>query len=101
MLVLLQAVLYLGAYLILRRHPRDRTRSRVLGFTHVVAVAAAAGPAATYLANLLPWWQASHPVLALLAAISLAGRTFTVIAFAGPWRRHPFGPAGAVAGGHG
>lgn len=97
-LVLLQAVLYLGAFLILRRHPRDRTRSRVLGFTHVVAVAAAAGPAATYLANVLPWWQASRPVPALLAAVSLAGALLTGIAFAGPWRRHPFGPAGAVAG---
>lgn len=97
-LVLLQAVLYLGAFLILRRDPRDRTRSRVLSFTHVVAVAAAAGPAATYLANVLPWWQASQPVLALLAAISLAGAALTAVAFAGPWRRHPFGPAGAVAG---
>jgi hypothetical protein len=96
-LVLLQAVLYLGAFLILRRHPRDRTRSRVLSFTHVVAVAAAAGPAATYLANVLPWWLAPQPVLALLAAISLAGAILTGIAFAGPWRRHPFGPAGAVA----
>lgn len=97
-LVLTQAFLYLGAYLILRRHPRDRTRSRVLGFTHVVAVAAAAGPAATYLANLLPWWEAEHPVPGLLAAISLAGAVLTAVAFAGPWRRHPFGPAGAVAG---
>ncbi len=97
-LVLVQAVLYLGAFFILRRHPQDRTRSRVLGFIHVVAVAAAAGPAATYLANVLPWWQAASPVPALLAAISLAGATLTAIAFAGPWRRHPFGPAGAVAG---
>jgi hypothetical protein len=97
-LVLLQAILYLGAYLILRRHPRDRTRSRVLSFTHVVAVAAAAGPAATYLANVLPWWQADHPVPSLLVAISLSGATLTAVAFAGPWRRHPFGPAGAVAG---
>ncbi|MCZ3387782.1 MAG: hypothetical protein LH645_01380 [Actinomycetia bacterium] len=96
LLVLLQAVLYLGAFLILRRHPRERTRSRVLSFTHVVAVAAAAGPAATYLANILPWWLAGKPVPALLAAISLAGAVLTAIAFAGPWRRHPFGPAGAV-----
>ena len=98
LLVLLQAILYLGAFLILRRHPRDRTRSRVLSFTHVVAVAAAAGPAATYLANVLPWWQAEHPVPSLLVAISLSGATLTAIAFAGPWRSHPFGPAGAVAG---
>jgi hypothetical protein len=98
LLVLLQAILYLGAFLILRRHPRDRTRSRVLSFTHVVAVAAAAGPAATYLANVLPWWQAEHPVPSLLVAISLSGATLTAIAFAGPWRSHPFGPAGVVAG---
>lgn len=97
-LVLVQAVLYLGAFLILRRHPRERTRSRVLGFIHVVAVAAAAGPAATYLANVIPWWQAGSPVPALLTAISLAGATLTAFAFAGPWRRHPFGPSGAVAG---
>jgi hypothetical protein len=97
-LVLLQAILYLGAYLILRRHPRDRTRSRVLSFTHVVAVAAAAGAAATYLANALPWWQAEHPVPSLVVAISLAGATLTGVAFAGPWRAHPFGPAGAIAG---
>jgi hypothetical protein len=96
-LVFLQAVLYLGAYLILRRHPRDRTRVRVLSFTHVVAVAAAAGAAATNLANALPWWQAEHPVPSLVVAISLAGATLTTIAFAGPWRRHPFGPAGAIA----
>ena len=98
LLVLLQAILYLGAYLILRRHPRDRTRSRVLSFTHVVAVAAAAGSAATYLANVLPWWQAEHPVPSLLVAISLAGAALTAIALAGPWRRHPFGPAGVVSG---
>lgn len=97
-LVLLQALLYLGAYLILRRHPRDSTRSRVLSFTHVVAIAAAAGPAATYLANVLPWWQAQHPVPSLLVAISLSGAALTGVAFAGPWRSHPFGPAGAVAG---
>lgn len=97
-LVVSQALLYLAAYLLLRRHPRDRTRSRVLDFTYFVAIAAAAGPAATYLANLLPWWQSTHPVVALLGAISLAGLTLTLFAFAGPWRRHPFGPAGAVAG---
>ena len=97
-LVFLQGVLYLGAYLILRRHPRERTRSRVLSFTHVVAVAAAAGAAATYLANALPWWQAEHPVPSLVVAISLAGAILTAIAFTGPWRRHPFGPAGTIAG---
>ena len=89
--------MYAGAYLILRRHPRDRTRSRILSFTGVVAVAAAAGAAATYLANVLPSWQAEHPVPSLLVAISLAGALLTTAAFIGPWRRHPFGPAGAVS----
>jgi hypothetical protein len=96
-LVLVQAVLYLGAFLILRRHPRERTRSRILTFTTAVAVAAAAGPAATYLANVLPWWQSVSPVPSLLVAISLAGALLTAISFIGPWRRHPFGPAGAVS----
>ncbi len=97
-LVLSQAILYLAAFLTLRRHRSDRTGNKVLSITHVVAVAAAAVPAATYLASLLPWWRSSHPVLALLGAIALATALVTGLSFAGPWRRHPFGPAGAVAG---
>ena len=98
-LVLSQAILYLAAFLTLRRHRSDRTGNKVLSSTHVVAVAAAAVPAATYLASLLPWWQ----VVSSGAGVARCDRVGDRVghrcgSFAGPWRRHPFGPAGAVAG---
>lgn len=96
-LVLTQAVLYLLAYLALRRVSSASGRRWVLAGTHVLAVAYATGPVATFLANLLPWWRAAHPLPSLLGAVTLAGATVTAIAFLGPWRRHPFGPSGCVA----
>ncbi len=97
-LVLTQAVLYLLAYLALRRVSSAARRRWVLAGTHFLAVAYAAGPVATFLANLVPWWRASYPLPSLLAAVAVAGGAVTAIAFLGPWRRHPFGPSGCVAG---
>lgn len=96
-LVLTQAALYLLGYLALRRVSSAVQRRWVLTGTHVLAVAYAAGPVATFLANLVPWWRAEHPLLSVLLAVFVAGATVTTIAFLGPWRRHPFGPSGAVA----
>jgi hypothetical protein len=54
-------------------------------------------PAATFLANLLPWWRSSVPG----AAVTLAVLTFVVpmaaVALAGPWRHALLGPFGAVS----
>ena len=96
-LVLTQAALYLLAYFALRRVTSATRRRWVLAGTQVLAVAYAAGPVATFLANLLPWWRTTYPLPTLLVAVSLAGGTVTAIAFLGPWRRHPFGPSGCVA----
>lgn len=95
--VVSQALLYAWVYVALRRHPVARDRARLLRWAHVLAVTYAAAPVATYLANLVPWWNAGHPLPALLLSASAAGATITAVGFAGPWRRHPFGPAGAVA----
>jgi hypothetical protein len=56
-----------------------------------------AAPLATFLANLVPWRAAPHPAAALW--LCLVGFSLAVAGFAaaGPWRRHAFGAAGAVA----
>ena len=60
------------------------------------AVVAAALPAGTYLAGLAPWEAAGSPLLALTAAVLAGTGAVSVLALAGPWRRHRFGPPLAV-----
>jgi hypothetical protein len=98
LLVGAQALLYLLAFAALRRLERGWHRDRVLDATRVAALAFAAAPAATYLAQLVPWWRAAHPLPVLLAAVAAADLAITAVALAGPWRRRALGPAGAVAG---
>lgn len=97
-LVVGQALLYLLAFVAFRRLPRHRDRRLVLDVTRLVALAAAAALAATFLANLVPWWQAAHPLAALLSAVLVADLLLLAVALLGPWRRHLLGPAAAVAG---
>ncbi len=54
-------------------------------------------PAATVLANVVPWWTADRARLAWIGCLLVATLAVTVVAFAGPWRRHRFGPAVAVS----
>jgi hypothetical protein len=54
-------------------------------------------PAATVLANVVPWWTADRSRLAWTGCLLVATLLVVAIAFAGPWRRHRFGPAVAVA----
>jgi hypothetical protein len=57
----------------------------------------AAFPAATVLANLVPWWDADRTRLAwglILAAITLA---IAAVALTGPWGRYRWGPAVVIA----
>ena len=92
-----QFLLYPLAVLAARRRS-GRTGPRALRFIEVAGLACAALLVATFLANLLPWWRAGHPLAALLAAVAVADVAVVWLALAGPWRRHPLGPAGAVAG---
>ncbi len=64
----------------------------------VVALGIGALPISSFLANLLPWWRALPPVLALAALILAIDVLLVTVALLGPWRRHTFGPAAFVAG---
>jgi len=69
-----------------------RTRLRSLRLTRIVAVVAASIPAATFLANLLPWWRFASPMLAIVASVALFVALISAVALLGPWRRRLFGP---------
>ncbi len=95
----LQLVVYGVAGVRWRRADRS-TRHRTLAVVVAgCATVAAAVPAATYAANLLPWWRADVPALALVGAVALFTAVLGGVALAGPWRRGLLGPAGAVAAG--
>jgi hypothetical protein len=71
----------------------DRWRSAV----RLGGVVVASFPAATLLANIVPWWTADRSRLAWIGCLLISTLLVTAIAFAGRWRRHRFGPAVAVA----
>lgn len=101
-LVLLNLALYAAVALGLRRPRVARTvaphREPVLRTLRAVALGIAAIPVSSYLTNLLPWWRADPPVLALLAGVLLIAAAIVAIALLGPWRRALLGPAAVVAG---
>ncbi|MBR8740549.1 hypothetical protein [Nocardiopsis sp. MG754419] len=99
-LVVLQLLIYAAAAYALHRysdHQRGK-RALVLSVTRVVALAGAAFPVASYLANLIPWWAADTPPLALLASVLAVDALVVALAMAGPWRRTILGPMTVVAG---
>ncbi|WP_194288679.1 hypothetical protein, partial [Ornithinicoccus halotolerans] len=71
----------------------------------VAATAAQSVPAATFLASLVPWWRDGAPLSGrvgptmLALSLVLAGLVLgqLLLAWAGPWRRHPLGPPAVVA----
>jgi hypothetical protein len=77
----------LGAALLLRR--------RWLGA--VVATFAMAVPVATFLAGVVPWWGTSSPGVVLTVVVVVAAALVTGVAWTGPWRMDPLGPAAVVA----
>src|SRR4029079_15433595 len=99
-LVLIQAVLFIAAAIILTRTARpDRAPLRpALRVLRVAALALAAAPVASFLTNTIPWWRSDMPVTTfwwvLLGWLAL----ITVVSLVGPWRRNLLGPAGVVAG---
>lgn len=93
-LVLSQLGLYLVCALTLRSGSRTRRR---LVTSRLAALAFAAVPVSTYLANLIPWWRAGPQLAVLLGAVAVADLAVVLLAHAGPWRRGLLGPAGAVA----
>ncbi len=71
-------------------------RRRARGW-RVAGVFAAAVPAGTFLANLVPWWLYAHPAVWLYVMTAAWTAVIGTAALAGPWRRDPLGPFGAVS----
>lgn len=99
-LVALQLLIYAAAAYTLHRHSGGRhgARAAVLSVTRVVALAGAAFPVASYLANLIPWWAAAAPSAALLTSVLVVDALVVAVAMAGPWRHTILGPMTVVAG---
>jgi hypothetical protein len=74
----------------------NRARRR-RAIARVVGTWAAAVPAGTFLASLVPWWTLGHPAVLLYTMAAGWAAVIATIALTGPWRRDPLGPPGVVA----
>ena len=94
---LLQLALYLIAAGLWRRGwGTVAQRRHLLGLTRRVATIAATVPVSTFLANLLPWWRFSVPLLSVVSCVALFATAISMLALLGPWRRRLFGPPAVV-----
>jgi hypothetical protein len=93
---LLDAAACIGIGLVWWGAEPERRRSRAVRW-RISGTVLAAVPAGSFLANLVPWWEMSHPALWLYGLTAVWTALIGAIALAGPWRRDPFGPPGAVA----
>lgn len=89
------AVLLLAPALLFGGSDPGRVRRRA-SWWRTAGVFATAVPVGTFLASLVPWWLHPHPAAWLYGMA--AGWTLVVgaVAAAGPWRRDPLGPFGAL-----
>lgn len=98
-LVAAQLLLYGAAAVALRRRwAAGPARGRVLAAVRRVALVSAAVPVSTYLANTVPWWRSAHPLPMIVLVVAGYVTAVSLVAQLGPWRRHPLGAFGAVAG---
>lgn len=95
-LILAQILLYLLVTLVLRSGPGAQRRTRVLTLLELLAVLFACVPAASFLANLLPWWRNASPGWAVTTAVAAISVPMAAFALVGPWRRRVLGPMGIV-----
>lgn len=95
--VLLQLAFFLVAGLLWRRGwGLPAQRCRLLRNTRRVAIIGAAVPVSTFLANLLPWWRFSAPLVSVVASVALFTAAVSALALLGPWSRRLFGPLGMI-----
>ena len=73
------------------------TRARLLGVVRAVGVVAASVPAATFLANLVPWWRSPHPLPTVVGVVSAFVAAISGVALLGPWRRSATAPVAVVS----
>ena len=90
-----QLAIYALVLLVWKRDFGSATRGRLLQVVRRVGVIAATVPAATFLANLLPWWRFPMPMLAIVASVALFVAVISAIALLGPWGRSLLGPMAA------
>ncbi len=91
--VILQLALYLtAAFLWKRGWGTDAQRHQLLVNTRRLATIAATVPVSTFLANLLPWWNFSNPLISVVASVGLFATAISALALLGPWHRRTFGP---------
>lgn len=96
--VIAQIAIYLLAAVVWRRDFGSiDLRLRLLRITRRVAVVAATIPAATFLANLLPWWRFPIPMVAAVLSVGLFVALISAVALLGPWARRITGPLVVVA----
>jgi len=96
---LLQLALYLTVAVLWRRGWGTwAQRQRLLRATRQVAIIAATVPVSTFLANLLPWWRFSNPLVSVVACVALFAAAVSALALLGPWRRWQLGPLAVVCG---
>ncbi|MGZ4784007.1 MAG: hypothetical protein ACXVYL_19160, partial [Oryzihumus sp.] len=93
-----QLALYVVA-LLLWRSGRGSTANhrRLLATTRRVAVVGSAVPVSTFLANLLPWWRLSVPMVSLVASVAGFTAVISAAALLGPWARRVTGPMAVVS----
>lgn len=96
-LVAVQLAIYVVALLLWRSGRRVTTRLRVLAAVRGVAVVGSAVPVSTFLANLLPWWRSSVPMVSLVASVAVFTALISAAALLGPWGRRVTGPMAAVS----
>ena len=95
---LLQLALYLIATVLWRRGwGTAAQRRRLLVFTRRATTVAATVPVSTFLANLIPWWRFSVPLLSVVASVAIFATIISLLALLGPWRQRLFGPLAVVS----
>ncbi|SNT63166.1 hypothetical protein SAMN05216276_109812 [Streptosporangium subroseum] len=93
--VTVQILFYLLAAVAIRR---GWGGSRALAATQVVATVSGAIAIATFLAQLVPWWNLPAPMAGVILTILAIACVIAGPALAGPWRAHVLGPLTVVAG---
>lgn len=97
-LVYAQLAIYLFTAVVWRRDFGSiGMRLRLLRITRRVAVIAAAVPASTFLANLLPWWRFPIPMVGVVLSVALFVAIIAAVALFGPWAHRLTGPMTVAA----
>ncbi|MHA3835339.1 hypothetical protein ACXR8F_06385 [Terrabacter sp. AAH1] len=98
------ALALLVLWVVVRRaRPWNRrlTRARVLRMVRLVGLLSAAMPAATFLANLIPWWRWSTDTIVLavmlFVLVFLISAAITLVCLRGPWSSSALGPLAAMS----